>query len=234
MTFSSPPLSAFLPRERALIRRLSTPARVQHFLNGLRYNTEPDGITLRSFREVVRTRTAHCFEAALTAAVIMEQHGYPPLILSFESIDDLDHTLFVYRRGDRWGSVARSRDPGLHGRRPVFRTARALALSYVDPYIDFTGRITGYAVVDMRLAGGYDWRFSKRNVWKAERLLLDYPHRPIRTSDRRVERLRAWYRAFKAQYPDRRPVDYPGRETWSELPGGFRGLSPDRNRAPGA
>jgi hypothetical protein len=217
-----PPPSAFLPRERALIRRLSTPSRVQHYLNRLRYNTEPYGITLRSFRGVVRTGTAHCFEAALAAAAIMEQHGYPPLILSFESIDDLDHTLFVYRRNGRWGSVARSRDPGLHGRKPVFRTPRALALSYVEPYIDFTGRITGYAVVDMRALGTYDWRFSRRNVWKAERLLLDHPHHPIRTSDRRVARWRKWYRAFRTRYPDRRPTMYPGRARWSELPAEFR------------
>ncbi|HVC20145.1 MAG TPA: hypothetical protein VNE16_08715 [Vicinamibacterales bacterium] len=216
----TPPPSSFLPRERALIRRLTTPARVQRFLNGLRYNAEPHGMTLRSFRGVVRTGTAHCFEAALAAAVILEQHGFPPLILSLESVDDLDHTLFVYRRRGRWGSVARSRDPGLHGRRPVFRTARALALSYVDPYVDFTGLITGYAVVDLRRLGNYDWRFSPRNVWKAERLLLDYPHRPIRTSERRVARLRERYRAFKHQYPDRRPVEYRGRERWSALPAG--------------
>ena len=75
------------------------------------------GETLRSFRGVVRTGTAHCLEAALFAAVVLEQHRYPPLVLSFESIDLLDHVIFVYRNADRMGSVARSRDPGLHGRR---------------------------------------------------------------------------------------------------------------------
>ena len=103
-------------------------------------------------------------EAALAAAVILERHGYPPLVLSFESIDHLDHVIFVYQRGHRWGSIARSRDPGLHGRKPVFRTPRDLALSYVDPYIDFTGRVTGYAVVDLRIMGNYDWRLSEQNV----------------------------------------------------------------------
>ena len=65
---------------------------------------------------------AHCLEAALFAAVVLEQHGYPPLLLSFESIDRLDHVIFVYKQRGRWGSVARSRDPGLHGRKPVFAT----------------------------------------------------------------------------------------------------------------
>ena len=98
--------------------------------------------------------------------------------MSFESIDELDHVLFVYRQRGRWGSIARSRDPGLHGRKPVFATPRALALSYVDPYVDFTGRITGYTVVDLRDIGNYDWRLSEGNVWKVERMLLELPHRP--------------------------------------------------------
>ena len=159
-------------------------------------------------------------EAALAAAVLLEYRGYPPFVLSLESVDHLDHVLFVYRREQHWGSVARSRDPGLHGRKPVFRTARDLALSYVDPYVDLSGRIVGYAVVDLRLLGGYDWRFSPRNVWRAERLLQDYPHRPIRSFDRRIERLRRRFRAFKEQNPDRAPLYYKGQERWSEIPPG--------------
>ena len=202
--------------------RLRTPRQVQCFLNALPYNDEPPpgGATLRSFRGVVTHWSAHCMEAALAAAVLLEYHKYPPLVLSLESVDHLDHVLFVYRRGRHWGSVARSRDPGLHGRRPVFRTARDLALSYVDPYIDLTGCIVGYAVVDLRRLGRYDWRFSTRNIWRAERLLQDYPHRPIRSSDRRIARLRRRFRAFKKQYPNRAPLYYRGREKWSEIPQG--------------
>ena len=195
---------------------------MQRWLNGLPYNDEPRGETLRSFRGVVAHGTAHCLEAALAAAVLLEQHGLPPLVLSFESIDQLDHVIFVYRRGGRWGSVARSRDPGLHGRKPVFRRARDLALSYVDPYVDFTGRITGYAVVDLdELMGRYDWRLSEKNVWKVEQALIDHPHRSIRSSDARIDRLRMKYFAFKRHFPDRRPVDYRGRERWTAIPDAF-------------
>ena len=124
----APPRTAFTRRERRVIDRLRTPAAVQRFLNDLPYNTEPPPgrATLRSFRQVLEHQTVHCLEAALTAAVILEQHGYPPLVLSFESIDELDHVLFVYRSRGRWGSIGRSRDPGLHGRKPVFASrARA-------------------------------------------------------------------------------------------------------------
>ena len=207
-----------------MIRALGTPRAVQRFLNSLPYNTEPapGRATLRSFRGVVGHHTAHCLEAALSAAVILEQHGYPPLVLSFESIDELDHVIFVYRERGKWGSIARSRDPGLHGRRPAFGTARALALSYVDPYVDKTGRVTGYAVVDLNVLGAYDWRLSERNIWKVERLLLDWPHHPIRSSDRRIDRLRARYFAFIRAFPGRKPLYYRGRERWTELPREFR------------
>ena len=140
---------------------------------------------------------AWCGIAARTASrrrwrrrcILSNNTAILPRVLSFESIDELDHVIFVYRQRGRWGSVARSRDPGLHGRKPVFATPRALALSYVEPYVDFSGRITGYTVVDLRdLLPDYDWRLSENNVWKAERVLLDAPHRAIRSSDARIAR----------------------------------------------
>ncbi len=220
----TPPWSAFTPAERRLIDRLRTPARVQAFLNALRYNTEPDGETLRTFREVVRHRTAHCFEAAMFACVVLEQHAYPPLVLSFESIDHLDHVLFVYKADGRWGSVARSRDPGLHGRLPVFSTPRALARSYVDTYVDYTGGVAAFAVADMRGVTGCNWRFSKRSVWKAEQYLLDYPHQKLPTSRARVDRLRARYVQFREEH-GMKPVDYDGREKWTPIPREFHAAS---------
>jgi len=140
-------------------------------------------------------------------------------VLSFESVDKLEHVIFVYRQRGKWGSIGRSRDPGLHGRRSVFRTARDLARSYFEPYVDLTGGITAYAVVDLnREMGAYDWRLSSKHIWKVEQMLIDYPHDALPYNRARAERWRAWYRAFRARYPDRKPVCYPGRDRWSALP----------------
>ena len=49
--------------------------------------------------------------------------------------------------GDR--SAARA-IPGCTGASRSSARARDLALSYVEPYIDYTGRVTGYTVVDLR------------------------------------------------------------------------------------
>jgi hypothetical protein len=222
MNDAAPPLDAFTPGERRLIKRLRTPNLVQRFFNRLPYNTEPAPVrdTQRSFRQVLRHRTAHCMEAALAAACILEQHGYPPLVVSFESVDGLDHVIFVYRARGRWGSVARSRDPGLHGRKPVFRSIRALVMSYFDAYIDPTGCIEGYALVDLRRLGTYDWRFSAKNMWAVERFLIGVRHHRIKSSRARVRRLRARYGAYRKKY-GKKPLYYRGRENWTEIPREF-------------
>ncbi len=220
----TPPRAAFTATERRLIDRLRTPRAVQAYLNDLAYNTEPPpgGPLQRTFRGVVATGSAHCLEAALTATVILEQHGYRPTVMSLESVDGLDHVIFVYRASTGWGSIAKSRDPGLHGRKPVFRSLRAMALSYFEPFIDTTGCLRAYGTVDLRVLGRYDWRLSTGNVWKVERLLYDIPHRPIRSAERRVDRLRRRYFAFRRAHPGVKPVAYYNRPTWSALPAAFR------------
>ena len=219
---STPGPGDFTAAERRVIRRLTTPARVQAFLNALPYNTEPppEPATLRSFRGVVRRQTANCLEAAISAAVILEQHGYPPTVMSLESIDGLDHVIFVYQSRGRWGSVARSRDPGLHGRKPVFRTLRALALSYFDPYIDKTGCVKGFGATDLRALGTYDWRLADGNVWKVERHLFEIPHQKISYDKARVARLRKKYVAYLDAHGGRKPVYYD-RRSWTPIPAAF-------------
>jgi hypothetical protein len=219
---AEPPRLPFTRAERALVARLDTPSKVQRWLNALRYNVETHGETLRSFRPVARLETAHCLEAALFAAVVLEQHGYPPRLMSLESQDRLDHVIFVYRHDTGWGSVARSRDPGLHGRKPHFRSPRALARSYYDGYVDDTGRLKGFGLADLRQTlPAYDWRLSVKNVWKVEQMLIDFPHRKITSSTRRYRQLLKKYRAYRAAHDDRKPVYYRGKDKWEPLPREF-------------
>ena len=213
----------FTRAERALIARLNTPARVQRWLNALRYNTEEHGETQRSFRQVVRLKKAHCMEAALFAAVVLEQHGYPPLVMSLASKDWLDHVIFIYRHQTGWGSVGRSRDPGLHGRKPRFTSLRQLAMSYYDAYVDYTGRLRGFGVANLQDAmGGYDWRLTEKNVWKVEQMLIDLKHKKIRSSDKRYRQLLKRYKEYRRTHNDRKPIYYRGRDKWEPIPKEFR------------
>lgn len=210
----APGRAAFRPKEWAVIRRCRTPRQVQEFLRTLPYNWEKKKETLRTLRGVVRHWQAHCLEGALTAATILEQHGYPPLLLDFESQDKLDHVLFLFRRRRRYGTVARSRDLGLHGRKPIFRTVRQLVMSYVDPYVDGSGRITGYGVFDLRTLPNCDWRLSPKNVWAVERALIKFPHKKIQTSERRYRAMLRQFLAFRKKYPGRPVTFYSNRHQW--------------------
>ncbi len=209
-----PGKEAFTKREWQLIESLRTPAQVQRYFSSMPYNWERKGGTLRSFREVLKVGQAHCLEAAVGAAVILEQHGYPPLLMDIESVDLLDHVIFAFQKDGLWGSIGRSRDIGLHGRRPLFRSLRDLTWSYFDPYVDFSGRIKGYGLTSLYDLGNYDWRFSPRKMTKIEDHLRQILHRRIRSSDKRYEQLLARYKKYKKRYPDRSPSYYDNRSQW--------------------
>jgi hypothetical protein len=91
-----------------LVQRLNTPAKCNAFSVRLPYNWRSGG-TCDRFGEVVNGR-AHCLEAAVGAAVILEQHGYPPL-LDLES-QDLWTMCYVFKRNGLW---ARSRALAMFG-----------------------------------------------------------------------------------------------------------------------
>ncbi|MDG2306101.1 MAG: hypothetical protein P8R42_15920 [Candidatus Binatia bacterium] len=163
-------------------------------------------------RGVLRRPQAHCLEAALSGATILEAHGFPPLLLDLRSKDQLDQVLFLFERDGRFGTVARSRDPGLHGRRTVFRTLKSLVRSYMPPFIDRTGRITGYATYDLRRLDRCDWRLSTRNVWAVQRALIANRGKRLGMSD---DKYRRWHRRsvrFGEENPDEKPMYYPGRD----------------------
>jgi len=89
----------FTDKEWRLIQSLRTPAKVQRFFSSMPYNWERDGGTLRSFREMLKRNEGHCLEAAVGAAVILEQHGYPPLLLDIES---KDYSIMYFCFSGRW------------------------------------------------------------------------------------------------------------------------------------
>ena len=67
--------------------------------------------------------------------------------------------------------------------------------------------------------GGYDWRLSSRNLWAVEQALIDLPHKSIRSSDARIDRLRAQYREYPATH-GRKPIYYD-RSRWTPIPDEF-------------
>ena len=167
---------------------------MQRYLDGLRYNTERGGATVRSPRRVMRDRTAHCAEGAFLAAAAFRVHGRPPLVVDLESERDDDHDLAVYRERGLWGAVATSKFAGLRFRPPVFRTIRELVMSYFDDYYNFAGERTLRAYSRPISLARFDpigWTTSEEDLWPVVEHLAMVRHTPLvpRAVARRLPRL---------------------------------------------
>lgn len=206
------PLNLYPKTIQELIRRLRTPYQVQRWIHVLQYNKQD---TLRTLRGVAQRKRAHCLEAALAAATILEHRGFPPLILDLESADQLDHTLFLYRQNGKFGTIGLSRDVGLAGRQPVYQNLRTLAQSYAAPYIDHKAALTGYGVLDLRTLHSVAWRFSSGNIWFVEEALRNIPHRHLKLSRQFLHTWRQRYLLFRKRHPTKQPDFYLGQHRWA-------------------
>lgn len=125
--------SRLTQKEYAVFARLTTPIKIQNFLDALPFNFEKKGDTHRSPRRVLAARKMHCIEGALFAAAALWLHGEPPLIMNLSSRmgkGDVDHVVALYKRGGYFGAISKTNHAVLRFRDPVYRTPRELALSY--------------------------------------------------------------------------------------------------------
>ncbi len=172
-----------------LLRKLSTPEKIQKYLDDLPYNKEKNGETCRSPRLVIKHNTAHCFEAALFAAAALRANERPPLILDLESVRDDDHVIALYRMNGCWGAVAKSNYAGLRFRSPVYRTLRELALSYFEHYYNLQGEKTlrGYSrPVNLARFDRIDWMTTDEPLWAIPEYLCEIKHTAIFKPTRRM------------------------------------------------
>jgi hypothetical protein len=168
--------------ELKLFRKLSTPEKIQKYLDDLPYNKERHGETCYSPRLVIRYDTAHCFEGALFAAAALRMGGRPPLILDLEAVRDDDHVVAVYRMNGHWGAIGKSNYAGLRFRSPVYRTLRELALSYFEHYYNLAGEKTLRAYsrpVNLARFDPINWMTSEDPLWAIPEYLLEIKHTAI-------------------------------------------------------
>lgn len=191
-------MKGLVAREVELLSRLSPPWRIQRFLDGLAYDVA--GRSCRSPRRVLRERRVQCMDAALFAAAALRAQGHPPLIVDLEAVRDDDHVVAVYRRGGRWGAIARSNFSGLRSREPVYRSLRELVMSYFESYFNLRGEKTLRCYsrpVDLRRFDGCGWMTAEEDLWyvpeylvglRHQRLLSPGDERALGPTDRRLFR----------------------------------------------
>jgi hypothetical protein len=129
-------LSAFSGEQRAVLRRLDSPPKIQAYLDSLRYPADDFN---RSPLRVMLDRKANCFDGALFAAFALARLGHPPRIVDMFADNDDDHLLALFKLRGAWGAIAKSNYVGLRFRDPVYRSLRELVMSYFEPFYNTLG-----------------------------------------------------------------------------------------------
>ena len=177
-----PVLLEWSREERAALRRLSTPRRIQDLLDQFAYR---DGDRPAPPRRALAERRAHCLDGALLAAAALRFHGLPPLLLDLRAVQDTDHVIAVFRERGAWGAIAKSNFIGLRYREPIHRTLRELALSYFEPYYNLrrqrTLREYSARPLDLRRFGRMPWEFDEKAPSHIAEVLDDAWHRALLT-----------------------------------------------------
>jgi hypothetical protein len=168
--------------EFAVLRRLSTPEKIQKYLLDMQQNFEFDGDSCATVRMVLRDKHAHCIEGALVAAAALWVHGEPPLLLDLRAKKDSDHVVTLFRRNGHWGCISKTNGPDLRWRDPVYRTLRELALSYLHEYSNRRDHksLREYSVpYDLRRAKLEDWLTGEDGAWNIAEKLDEIRHYPL-------------------------------------------------------
>ena len=134
-----PKISPWTRAEWRLFEKLSSPIRIQHYLNRLAY--DPD-YGARSPRWIIRERKAHCFEGAIFAAAALRHLGHRPRLVDIRCWNDDDHVIAVFKERGHWGAVAKSNFTVIRFREPVYRSLRELVMSYFDFAFNSLGQKT--------------------------------------------------------------------------------------------
>jgi len=168
--------------ELAVFRRLSTPIKIQDFLDTLAVNWEKKGETNMSPRRVLREGKAHCIEGAFLAAAALWLNGEEPWVLELKVPKDVNHVVTLYRRNGCWGAISKTNHAALRFRDPVYRTVRELVMSYFhECTVDATGfkALRGYAGPISMKRWGTEWITSEEDLYHIAEELYDAPSKAL-------------------------------------------------------
>lgn len=171
----------FARDELRVFRPLTTPRRIQDFLDSIPMNFDDDSCL--SPRRVLRERRAQCMEGAMLAAAALRLAGYPPLVMDLKSTDeDDDHVVAVFRDDGYWGAISKTNHGVLRYREPVYRSVRELAMSFFHEYFLDDGRKTlrSYSrPVDLSRFDARGWMTAEEDIWYVPDHVDDVRHFPM-------------------------------------------------------
>ena len=170
-------------KELKILKKLTTPIKIQDFLDGIPMNHEKKGDTQMSPRMVLRENKAHCIEGALLAAAALWVHGEPPLIMDLGPAKGDDyHVVALYKRHGYWGAISKTNHATIRFRDPVYKTLRELAMSYFHEwFLNTTGvkTLRNYSASLNLKRFGSAWVTDEKDLWWLDKKLNALPRYPV-------------------------------------------------------
>jgi hypothetical protein len=145
--------------EKALLKTLNSPIRIQTFLDHTEYNGTKE-----------------------TRSACLENIGYKPLVLDLQAYNDDDHVIAIFKVKGCWGALAKSNFTTLRYREPVYRTLRELSMSYFDFYFNLNGEksLRGFSLPhNLQRFDNMNWRTTEKDVEDIGYFLDKVKHFPL-------------------------------------------------------
>ena len=109
------------------IKKVTTPIEAKDYcLNHLKssHNSLDYEGYYHNFEDIHKNKRVDCVHAAISCAALLSDDGFKPYILSFGEEGKTGHTVFLYQKGKKYGSIGINEQDFT---KPVFSTEKALA-----------------------------------------------------------------------------------------------------------
>ncbi|MBP6949281.1 MAG: hypothetical protein KBB50_04420 [Candidatus Pacebacteria bacterium] len=165
--------------EKKVFSSLTTPFKIQDYLNSIPFNHEKHGETCMSPTRVLRENKAHCIEGALLAGVALLLQKRDPLIINLKvREDDYDHIIVLYKEHGYYGAISKTNHNVLRFRDPVYKTVRELVMSYFHEYFLVSNgekTLIGYTRPINIKRFGTKWIGRQDDLWDIAEKIYDTP-----------------------------------------------------------
>ncbi len=178
----SKPIFLLSDTEKSIFKKLTTPIKIQNFLDSMPVNWEKYGQTYMSPRRALKAKKMHCLEGALVAALALWIRGEEPLLMDLKAKGDDDHVVALYKRNGYWGAISKTNHATVRFRDPVYRSIRELAISYFHEYFtnhDGKKVLVSYSRPVNLKRFGTNWITAQEDLHSLAEALDDARHFPL-------------------------------------------------------
>lgn len=171
--------------EKKIFDSLSTPSKIQDFLNSLSMREDENEPIVRSPRYAIEKGEASCMEGALIALAALIYHKNKGFLLDLRvgpRTRDVDHVVCLFEKNGLLGALSKTSHSVLRYREPIHKDTREVAISYFHEYFTDDGKknLRQFSdTFDVEKKYGLSWITSEEDLAYIAATLDDSPHEDL-------------------------------------------------------